>query len=582
MIGAKSLLMNLLRRSPARVDWLPPDDTFLIHELETKRGLPAAEVHHVIAYSQPHIEQLQVALDLSPDCYESIVLPVITRFIAKAHLLPASEGHHHSESGGLLRHSLEVATLARRYSDNSLYGLDSPPELRGETEAAWRLAIALAGLLHDCGKLLTDYRVVDPSEKLIWNPCLEDLPGWTKRLNIQRYFIRWNQYRFGKHEIMGGLLVSEILGEYCIRFLTRHGEGPFIALYQTVVGMNADAHFGKLILDADQSSVASDLKGHPMSPGSSAGSRRDELVLEAIKALILGKVWSFDGESPQLQLCGELLLIDWFQVQPSLLRTLRAMSPIGWREDPDQLADLLLERGHAVEPPPTAQGSQRYWLEGKGAKSLRMLKLINTEQVGLTVLLTSEAMNSDEAVFFTGASLPETPERVIPDPSANMGHQVPPPRSLPAEIWIDQKTQSTEILAMLDRLYSNAGATGLRKRDDHLWIPYPEAFKVLEISPIQSLKVFQEAGMLELDAKTGMRAVLEIDGERGCTFTREATLHIESLWKLPALPDSLIGLTTEAHESSEEDAKDKSQRIDTRSLFTPERLRAVALVPHEK
>jgi hypothetical protein len=523
-------------------------------------------------------------LDFPPDCFESVVFPVIERFIARAHLLPASERHHHAECGGLLRHSLEVATLARRYSDNSLYGLECPPDLRGEAEGAWRLAIGLAGLLHDCGKLIVDYRVVDRSGEKIWNPYLEDLPSWTKRLDIQRYFIRWNQHRFGKHESIGGVLVIEILGKRCIQFLTRHGDGPLISLYQTIIGMNSDAHFGQLVLDADQSSVANDLKGHPFSPGSAIGRRRDELILEAMKALILGNVWSFEGEGPALQMDGEMLLIDWFQVQPSLLRTLRAMSPIGWRDEPDQLADLLLERGHALEPPPSPQGSKRYWLHVKGSKSLRMLKLTSTEIVGMPVLPASpaEALISEPVEYAEESKGYELP-------NVNEGHCIPPKRNRPppsrrslAETWIDQKTQCTEIREILSRLFNDPGATGLRKMGHQIWIPYPDAFKNLELPTIQTLKIFQDAGMLELDAKTAMRAVLEVGGERGFRFTLEASKHIESLWNLPAEREALISPIADPADISEEDVIAKTQRLDTRSLFTPERLRAVALVPHEK
>ena len=56
------------------------------------------------------------ALSLPDDLDQTIVAPVIARYVAFSHLLPASESHHHRGAGGLFRHGLESGPLGNSNS----------------------------------------------------------------------------------------------------------------------------------------------------------------------------------------------------------------------------------------------------------------------------------------------------------------------------------------------------------------------------------------------------------------------------------------------------------------------------------
>ncbi|MEA1053921.1 TraI domain-containing protein, partial [Lamprobacter modestohalophilus] len=66
--------------------------------------------------------------------WATYIEPVICRYAAFVHLLPASEAHHHCGSGGLLRHGLEVAFRATMLSQGVLVARDRPREQQLQIE----------------------------------------------------------------------------------------------------------------------------------------------------------------------------------------------------------------------------------------------------------------------------------------------------------------------------------------------------------------------------------------------------------------------------------------------------------------
>ncbi len=62
--------------------------------------------------------------------FEALAMPVLWRYAAFVHLLPASETHHHRGAGGLLRHGLEVAFWAAQASDALIFSMEGTPNER--------------------------------------------------------------------------------------------------------------------------------------------------------------------------------------------------------------------------------------------------------------------------------------------------------------------------------------------------------------------------------------------------------------------------------------------------------------------
>jgi len=75
------------------------------------KGLPASHPDRLIQTQQELIGQIRESGLASKETFENFYLEPLRRFAAYAHLLPASESHHHRGAGGLFRHAIEVGLL---------------------------------------------------------------------------------------------------------------------------------------------------------------------------------------------------------------------------------------------------------------------------------------------------------------------------------------------------------------------------------------------------------------------------------------------------------------------------------------
>jgi hypothetical protein len=160
---------------------------------------------------------------------QAVVLPLLQRLTAFCWDLPASEAHHHSRPFGLLMHSLEVATQALvAFTQSSLWWQQAPdPAQRHRMQPAWRLGTALAGLLHDVGKVC-DMMVTLPAENgtlpARWEPLQQPLLAFL--LAHQRGgvlptpSVHWQPGRGKQHETAGALVATLLLTREDLQALT--------------------------------------------------------------------------------------------------------------------------------------------------------------------------------------------------------------------------------------------------------------------------------------------------------------------------------------------------------------------------
>jgi conjugal transfer pilus assembly protein TraI len=147
------------RPPPPLSDEIPRYPPFL-------KGLPLPPLPRLIATQSDLISRLRRELALGEDedggeRWDAYIAPVIARYAAFVHLIPASEAHHHRGAGGLYRHGLEAAVQAARASRGVMVGLDRPRGEQRRLEPRLRAAAALGGLLLDAGKVVHDVAATD-------------------------------------------------------------------------------------------------------------------------------------------------------------------------------------------------------------------------------------------------------------------------------------------------------------------------------------------------------------------------------------------------------------------------------------
>lgn len=94
------------------------------------------------------LHHLRIACDFSQKIQQDLMMPLIRCTASLCNCLPASEGAHDPDPGGLFRHSLTVAL-------NAVSNVSKTEEYKKRERL--NLCILWASLTHDLGKILTDF-----------------------------------------------------------------------------------------------------------------------------------------------------------------------------------------------------------------------------------------------------------------------------------------------------------------------------------------------------------------------------------------------------------------------------------------
>lgn len=325
------------------------------------KGLPAAPVDRVVATQVELMGAIEDALALPEEHYRTIAAPVIARYAAFTHLLPASESHHHRGAGGLFRHGLEVAFGAARSAQGCLFATGATPKERKALEPRWRLAVCLAGLLHDIGKPVSDMAVVDRGGENIWNPCDENLTEWAEQNGIDRYFLRWRENRHKRHEQFSALVIERVLTKACRSYILRPGPDVMQAMLETIQGLDRGSKIYELVMEADRKSVERDLKAHFNPSDSAMGIPVEKYLFDAMRRLVKSGRWTANEKGARVWRFREGLHVVWRTGAQEIVETLARDKVPGIPRDEDTLADILIERGLAMPRNLPDGRTYRYW-----------------------------------------------------------------------------------------------------------------------------------------------------------------------------------------------------------------------------
>lgn len=358
------------------------------------KGLPVAPIDKILATQAELIEKVRNSLGFTIEDFNRLVLPVIHRYAAFVHLLPASEAHHHRGAGGLFRHGLEVAFWAAQASESVIFSIEGTPKQRRDNEPRWRLASCFSGLLHDVGKPLADVSITDKDGVVTWNPYFESLHDWAERHHVDRYFIRWREKRHKRHEQFSLLAVDRIIPVETREYLSESGPLIIEAMLEAISGTSVNQPVTKLMLRADQESVSRDLKQNRLNVDEfSYGVPVERYVFDAIRRLVKTGKWKVNEPGAKVWHLQQGVFIAWRNLG-DLYDLINHDKIPGIPRDPDTLADILIERGFAVPNTVQEKGDRayyRYWevlpemlQEAAGSIKILMLRLESNELVFTT------------------------------------------------------------------------------------------------------------------------------------------------------------------------------------------------------
>ncbi|WP_342450219.1 MobH family relaxase [Thiorhodococcus minor] len=343
----------------------PPAVSVAIAESDIPRyppflqGLPVASTAQILATQSELIASLQEALAMTDSDYQTLVLPLIERYAAFAHLLPASETHHHRGAGGLFRHGLEVAFQCARASRGRLFAVDRLPQERRLLEPRWQLAAAVVGLLHDVGKPVADLLVLDRKGTTRWQPVDETILDRATQHGIDHYFLRWNSQRLHQgHEVFTTSVFPQLITRELRRWLMDPDPLVWYSLGSVLAGRDDQALLAQLMREADRISVAQDLRENRLDPEALAlGVPIERYLIDTMRALLRDGTWAVNSPGARVWVFPFGLHLVWPESAQDLVQRLAEARVPGIPRDPDTLADLLLERQLAIPCP--LEGSER-------------------------------------------------------------------------------------------------------------------------------------------------------------------------------------------------------------------------------
>ncbi|ENP8454839.1 TraI domain-containing protein [Photobacterium damselae] len=238
--------------------------------------------------------------------FDTLYRQVLLNYAQYIHLLPASEAHHHSDVGGLVRHSLEVALNSLRQSYQQILPAIGHVDEEQYRKPRWQYAAWIVGLLHDAGKILFDMRVYDIDSGVDWNPYLSNIYEWGKNHNVERYRVTWRaEHRHKKHENLSIQIIDWVLTPEAKAFLMDNSDELAIEMNHALTDYHTqDGYLQTCLRKADSASTDKDIKTqwHDL-----MGKRRyplEGVIISAMRRLrdswalneANGNIWVIGGE----------------------------------------------------------------------------------------------------------------------------------------------------------------------------------------------------------------------------------------------------------------------------------------------
>ncbi|SEJ15152.1 conjugal transfer pilus assembly protein TraI [Azotobacter beijerinckii] len=334
-------------------------------------------------YQRKLIDRIAGSIGLPKDEYQRYVEPILINVAELAHLLPASEHHHHAGPGGLLRHSLEVANLTLDGCLTTAFDTAETPARRSTRRWRWNVAGVAAALLHDAGKAITDLHATDFEGQLEWNPRRETLHQWAVHHKLDRYFLHWNAQRHEKHIQVSVALAHKLIPDETVAWLMEGGRDIYGALFDAIAGNRNPAPLTELVRWADSASVRRDLlKGPGNASGGDTGVPVIRLVSDAMLRLLSTGRWTVNVPGSRVWVATDGVYIAWHSAAEEIVRLLVKDGIVAIPRSPEMLLAILADHGLAQR----RDDGELYWLvtphvlcrNGKGPV-LRCLKLSSPE-----------------------------------------------------------------------------------------------------------------------------------------------------------------------------------------------------------
>ena len=389
-------------------------------------GFAAYPVDDLLAGEAKLIARIKLCYGTDRESFERDVRPLVHRYAAYVHLLPATADNYFSTPGGLFRLGLETGFFSLQGTDAHIFSGRMSISVRRQLEPRWRHATFIAGLCCELHRLMTHVVVTDAAGSS-WPPYIQPLADWLAARGSTRYFLRW---RPQAEEVRGlGLFaLPHVVSPAVMTYLSEGNEIIVPHLLASIGGIPVYREHNildelvrrSLALVIDRNLTASaDRYGSPQ-----YGSHFARYLVDAMRRLAASdSTWVPNREKSRLWFGQDGLFLIWPGAADDIHRLLEADQLAGIPKAPETMMELLLTAG-VFEP---AAASRAIWfIQPPGTRTtLEAVKLSNPDLL-LTWIDPAPAALPQKLVFKPeqpSAPVAMQPSRLRPDP-AEIGTQL--------------------------------------------------------------------------------------------------------------------------------------------------------------
>ncbi len=375
------------------------------HYPPSDQGIPVESVSRVLEKQREIIVRIKRAAGVSPETFAARFEPAIVNLAAQVHLLPATDNEYFVGPGGLLRMSLEIALHSLQTSQGSVFPSIGSVEKRSSMLPRWELASFMAGLCSQIYRPITNLVVTDRANSR-WPQLLQPLSDWAVSIGATRYYIRWAPGAdVSVRQSCSAYLVNRIIPLDVLQYLNEENNVIVPAMTTAITGGDVNPSenpIARIVAPITTRVIQEDMLRNSRHYGRySLGIHLEPHLIDAMRRLIKSGKWSVNTKGSRIWVGKDGVFLVWGAAVKEIVGLLISDSFVGIPQDPDTLADILLESAVLDRNPDNG----RYWsivLPESGtlienAVRLAIQTLIFPPRFDLEILKTATLRVADQA-----------------------------------------------------------------------------------------------------------------------------------------------------------------------------------------
>lgn len=298
------------------------------------------------------VYRIRLCFGTSREVFETQVLPLLQRYAAYVHLLPATPDGHHASPGGLLSLGLEVAFYSLQGTDAHIFSGRSTISVRRHLEPRWRLGTFIGGLCSELHRTMSHLTATDRSGA-VWPACMTPLADWIQAHAVASYIVRWQRHLACESRGLGLFALPMIVGPGILQYL---GEDNAIIVPHLLASISGVPLYGQhnvlddLVRRASALVIDRDLQMRADSDGSPRfGPHLVRHLIDSMRRLLAeSPSWKPNRDKSRVWLGRDGLFLVWPQAIGEVQHLLEIDELAGIPRSPETLLGLLLDAGVVV------------------------------------------------------------------------------------------------------------------------------------------------------------------------------------------------------------------------------------------